>query len=637
MQSLLRRITLAGSLLLCVVGLAPAQRPATSIAVDASSLDDILTLPGPFATETNDDPSFADPNFDDSAWPNLKPNQALATGHLTGPGDSYVWVRIHLYIVNAHGPLGIAVGHLDYPYTVYANGREIASSAGMDTRTLKYDPPFAIDLPEAQEITLAVRLYHSNAITRSPLKRMQIGHLSGILAATELSRIHAFDVNDSFEFMLAAVLFFFGIFSLILYLAQRQRSEYLWLALFCFFKCGYANSNSLQEVGILSVGFWGAILTSALGYYSCLCSLEFVIRFVHAKARWPVRAVEMIFLLGPLQTFLAPNLRYIVLVPAIWLWVVSLCYFTVLAFRSRDLENRVLLPPTTLYSFVIAWSFSAGTLPVDNLYFPAPVQIERIGIDLINSTTFLFLAGVLAVVLYRFIRVTRDEQRAAGELEAARTIQNILIPEILPEIPGYAITSVYQPAQEVGGDFFQIIPLSAAAFILLGDVAGKGMQAAMTVSLIVGAVRAAAEMTTSPAELLGNLNRRLYGRSTGFTTCLILRITADGDLSAANAGHLQPYLDGKEWALEPGLPLGFVADFTYPESGLTMAPNQTLTLLTDGIVEATSITKELFGFERTESVSQQTAQQIAAAATAFAHPAPQADDITVLTLRRLPT
>jgi Stage II sporulation protein E (SpoIIE) len=96
----------------------------------------------------------------------------------------------------------------------------------------------------------------------------------------------------------------------------------------------------------------------------------------------------------------------------------------------------------------------------------------------------------------------------------------------------------------------------------------------MTVSLLVGAIRAAAEGSTSPGELLANLIRRLHGRGTGFTTCLILHLTTDGNLIAANAGHLQPYLDGHELALEPGLPLGFIPDATYPESHLALAPTK---------------------------------------------------------------
>jgi serine phosphatase RsbU (regulator of sigma subunit) len=262
-------------------------------------------------------------------------------------------------------------------------------------------------------------------------------------------------------------------------------------------------------------------------------------------------------------------------------------------------------------------------------------------LDLRNLSSLAFVSGLLAVILYRFIRVSRDEQRAAGELEAARTVQQVLIPEELPAIPGYTIASVYRPAQQVGGDFFQVLPLPAgspgepAALIVLGDVSGKGLQAAMTVAVLVGALRTLAEFTQSPGELLSGLNRRLYGRSSGFTTCIILRIACSGEVIAANAGHLQPYQAGRELELESGLPLGLIPDATYPEGEFTLAPGESLTLLTDGVVEATAVaTRELFGFERTQAISRQAANAIAEAARAFGVGAPQADDITVLTVAR---
>jgi hypothetical protein len=635
----IEKVILPGLLLLCVATLAPTHSPAQQasapITIDASRLDSVLTLPGPFAFSTGDDPRFADPSFDDSAWPQLKPGQHVAAISLKGASEHYAWVRIHLHIFNAHGPLVIAIGHLDYPYTVYANGRQIATSRGMASGVDWYDPPFAIALPPAQDITLAIRFWHHDPLTRSPLKQLQIGQESAVPAATELSRIHNFDLNVASEVILGSIFAAFAAFFFVLYLAQRQRLEYLWLALYCVFYSGYSLIDAGQLTGTFSNGVWPRLFDGWCGFYTSLCSLEFVVRFLRAKPRWPVRLLEVYFILGPLQAFLPGHYANYVDVSALILWFIALSYFMVKAFRSGNFENRLLLPPIALSAFTVAWSYLPLVFP--GIHFPAPFQIDRFGVNLNSISAVLFLIGILAVVLYRFIRVTRDEQRAAAELEAARTVQQILIPETLPTVPGYTIASVYQPAQEVGGDFFQIIPLpNNAALIVLGDVSGKGMQAAMTVSLLVGALRAAAETSASPADLLANLNRRLHGRGTGFTTCLILHVDPAGNITAANAGHLQPYLDGHELAFEPGLPLGFIPDATYPEFHLALAPNQILTLVTDGVVEATSATKELFGFERTQSISHQTAHQIAAAATAFGDPTPQSDDITILTLQRLP-
>jgi len=623
------KVTLSGMLLICLATLIDAQQASTAITIDASRLDGVLNLPGPFPTQTTDDPGFADPNFDDSAWPKLRPGQSLADVDLKRASEHCAWVRIHLHIVNAHGPLAIAIGHRDYAYTVYANGRQIAASAGMASLTPIYDPPFAIALPPAQEITLAIRFYHVKPLTRSPLGRFQLGSPSVLISAIELSRIREFDNDLATEFILGLVLLAFAAFFLVLYLAQRQRPEYLWLALYCFWIGGFFLVNIGILNGNISDGTWPRLAMASFGFYGDLCSLEFVIRFVRTKALWPLRLVELILLLAPLEVFFHFNPGYVT-VPALTLWFIAFGYFLVQAFRTGNVENRLLLPPWSLVALSALWAYALQIFP--RLYYPT-FQVGRLGVIFGDIAVFLFLIGILAVVLYRFIRVTRDEQRAAAELEAARTVQQILIPETLPTIPGYTIASVYQPALQVGGDFFQIIPLpSAAALVVLGDVSGKGMQAAMTVSLLVGALRAAAETSISPAELLANLNRRLHGRGTGFTTCLILHVDPAGNITAANAGHLQPYLDGKELALDNDLPLGLSAESCYAESAFQLLPGTQLTLLTDGVVEARNASGELFGFSRTAAISTQSADEIAVAAQSFG----QEDDITVLTLRYAP-
>jgi serine phosphatase RsbU (regulator of sigma subunit) len=249
-----------------------------------------------------------------------------------------------------------------------------------------------------------------------------------------------------------------------------------------------------------------------------------------------------------------------------------------------------------------------------------------------NIADALLQLSVLAILVLRFARTRRDEQRLASELEAARAVQQVLIPEEIPAIPGYQIECVYRPAGEVGGDFFQILLLpSGDALVVVGDVSGKGMPAAMTVSLLVGTLRTAAESTTSPSAILKTLNRRLLGRSSGgFTTCLVLRIEPSGVSTAANAGHIAPYVNGKEQRIENGLPLGLTEGVPYAESTFQLGPEDQITLLTDGVVEARNSSHELFGFDRVAAMATDSATEIAAAAQAFG----QEDDITVLKLTR---
>ena len=221
-----------------------------------------------------------------------------------------------------------------------------------------------------------------------------------------------------------------------------------------------------------------------------------------------------------------------------------------------------------------------------------------------------------------------------SELEAAREVQKVLVPAESPAVPGFQIESVYQPAGEVGGDFFQILPIASGGVLLvIGDVSGKGMPAAMTVSLLVGTIRTLADYTQSPSEILHAMNERMLARSHGgFTTCLVLRVGSGGLLTAANAGHIPPFKNREELAIDNGLPLGLSAESAYGESTLQLRPNDRLTLLTDGVVEARNRNGELFGFERTAEISAGTVEEITHAAQSFG----QEDDITVLTLTYAP-
>jgi serine phosphatase RsbU (regulator of sigma subunit) len=127
------------------------------------------------------------------------------------------------------------------------------------------------------------------------------------------------------------------------------------------------------------------------------------------------------------------------------------------------------------------------------------------------------------------------------------------------------------------------------------------------------------------------LNERLRGRSSGgFATCIALHIDANGTLRIANAGHLPPYLNGAELPVEGSLPLGLQPEIEYPSLTFEIEPGDRLTLLSDGVVEATNANREMFGFERARAISTKSAAQIAEAAGEFG----QRDDITVLIVER---
>jgi hypothetical protein len=242
----------------------------------------------------------------------------------------------------------------------------------------------------------------------------------------------------------------------------------------------------------------------------------------------------------------------------------------------------------------------------------------------------IFLLAMLVFLIRRFSMARSREVLLDGEMEAARQVQQVLLPDELDQCPGFAVKCIYRPAAEVGGDFFQqVSDGKGGLLIVVGDVSGKGLPAAMLVSVLVGAIRAEASHDTDPARMLRSLNDRMFGRSHGgFTTSLAAHVSSDGRLTLANAGHLPPYLNGREIGVPGSLPLGIVAKPDYESSSVELTPGDRLTFLSDGVVEAQSNSGEMFGFERAREISVKPAEDISLAAQDWG----QMDDITVVTV-----
>lgn len=258
------------------------------------------------------------------------------------------------------------------------------------------------------------------------------------------------------------------------------------------------------------------------------------------------------------------------------------------------------------------------------------------GVSLIISVVLGYIGFVVVSVFEsrRRIRLEHDKAALVNEMAAAREIQRLLVPEQPPQTPGYAIESVYRPAAQVGGDFFQVIPLdSGETLVVVGDVSGKGLSAAMIVSMLVGMLHTISRISRDPAQILAELNSRLFERGHGgFVTCLVVRLDPSGSVALANAGHLAPWLNGAEIAFAGSLPLGLVGSAGPEAAMVEMRQGDCLTLITDGVVEARDAQGALFGFDRTQSLMGQEASSLAVAEAAIAHG--QDDDLTVISIRR---
>ncbi len=300
------------------------------------------------------------------------------------------------------------------------------------------------------------------------------------------------------------------------------------------------------------------------------------------------------------------------------------------AFRRGDRRDRLIAGAFSLH-FLVRATLSPAFERLAGISRFVTIHGWRWGLPTITIT--FMGAATLAIFVRDLIRDRREKQRLAAEIEAGRAVQQLLIPEtVTTTFPGFHIQSVYRPMSEVGGDFFQVFALDEGdVLIVIGDVSGKGLAAALTVSLLLGILQGAIEKDPKPSRLLEAMNRCVSGRNRGgFTTCLVLRASPDGKLIVANAGHLSPYLAGNEMELHCGLPLGIAAETPYTETEHRLGPEDQLTLITDGVVEARSKMGELFGFERTAKRSRDDAESLARMAQDFG----QEDDITVVTLRR---
>lgn len=232
----------------------------------------------------------------------------------------------------------------------------------------------------------------------------------------------------------------------------------------------------------------------------------------------------------------------------------------------------------------------------------------------------------------RYVKTRMEKALLESEMTAARQVQQVIVPDANRSIPGFAVESAYKPAREVGGDFFQILPVENGGLLfVIGDVSGKGLPAAMLVSMVIGSIRATAEETHDPVLLLRRLHRQILGHTAdGFVTALAAFLARDGAVTLANAGHLSPYLDGREIELPGGLPLGISGGGQYAAATMELPKGSRMTFLSDGVVEAQNENGELFGFDRTKAMVGASASAMADAAMEFG----QADDITVVTIER---
>lgn len=605
-----------------------------------------------------DDPEgklgWADPNFDDSAWPVAQQGQWPMPPFYS---DGFVWVRARVPVrSDASGPLSVRSERpfvlVNYIFLVadelFVNGVQVGHQGSLpphvDLRLHGWVEVF--DVPtgaavQGAETVVAFRVW-------CPPDLRQPGWFGGVRFSIDESRnlqlAYRTDsavslVANGPDLALNCLIGLLGIGLLVVWRWSRGRDLLLcsWMLISMSLTSLWRDPSFFEPLAVSWRPY--LLIYIALQVLSMAATIEFVwtVHGLHAPVvKRLYQAALVIFNGAALIVYMATTPSPIVS------WSGRIMLPAVLSFNFIQIAVNVWVLIFRRTNRLIAVAIISISVSVLLLLFG---KVNGLMIGPFYETYFglaFFLCefALFVMLAQRGWQAWRARDELRVEFEAAREVQEQLVAPAV-DVPGFKIEGVYAPAKQVGGDFFRVIPESdGGVLVVVGDVSGKGLRAAMTVSSIIGALRTMPQgaglqgvgRTGSPAQILEALNRGLVGNlQGGFVTCCVARIKLDGTVTIANAGHLSPYCNGAEVQVGAGLPLGIFAEREYEESQFALEPDKPLVFLSDGVVEARNAAGELFGFERTLAISGSGAEAIAQAAVTFG----QDDDITVLTVTRL--
>lgn len=653
----------------CLNLAAPAQAPAAASAhtlvIDGLGKG-VAPLAGPWQFHLGDDPAWAAPGYDDSHWEQLTADKTWgAQGHPSYTG--FAWYRRTINITPAPGAdpdVALLIPIIDDAYDLYWNGVKVGQYGKLPPYPIVYEgiPNQTFGLGPIRSGVLAVRVWKFALASNDPdnlggFERMPLIGSPSAIAAERGNRDYKWLQSQQFRFGLTSLYALVALLSFVAWLRDRNQWLLFWMSLYALMLTMDVLLIGMRlsypfEIGQLQAQMAIAIReTSGWFLLIWLLQLHQHPRLVHYTKLAAIIGIASATIDGSLS-FLYPDFISVMQMqiadaittfPAVTFECIPVALVAYAIFKRRRLDSTRWL--VAILAFLNSTVYAVENISVQGVRYTHWTLGDKIEAPLFTVVgnnfslptilrTLLFLSIVYAVIRYT-IDNRRRQHAMEREFQNARELQQVLVPENLPALAGFDLTSAYRPAQEVGGDFFQIIPVEeGSTLIVLGDVSGKGLKAAMAVSMIVGAVRTLVETTSRPAEILAGLNRRLYGRlQGGFATAVALRLDSDGTCTISCAGHPAPYVNDEELIFPGTLPLGVLPRATFEESQFQMGERDQLALYTDGLLEARSQNGDLYSFARLKTLfaSRPTAEQAAEAAVNFG----QDDDITVLTLTRV--
>jgi phosphoserine phosphatase RsbU/P len=628
---------------------APVHAAAQVSIVDASDLLQPTSFDEGWLVEAGDNPAWAGPDYDDSQWHRF--NARTDSLHALFPQQrpEVVWYRLHMTVAPHDAGLALEEWYLGSAFEIYSNGVRILQVGSVHPYSAyDYSAHLLAAIPRDQiasgKVVIAIRAHISatewaGAYPGLYYQNLVFGQEGALRQHIWLSVIGNYALLDLDGLLILAVIV--GV--ALLYSAQR-RVEYLFLTLVL---TAALMPAPLELYGAFHAfpAWWHLVDSLSMLFVFYLWARTYL-AFIARPVGWRMQTF-LVFgsvIFGMEMTLEWMNISTATtqiagFVPFIVLFGVVLPAIFISAMRRGDRHAGILLVPMLLtvsvqsvrliligLEQIPALRGTASTLSIWlNTRTAGPFTIPP---DVVAG--ILSVLSLALIVLLRSNRQSRQQAVLESEIASARQVQQVILPDAVESVPGFRVESVYEPAQEVGGDFFQTISDGAGGMIVIvGDVSGKGLPAAMLVSMLVGAIRSVTESTCAPDAILAHLNRRLIGRAKGgFSTAIAAHISASGAVTIANAGHLAPYLDGRELELPGALPLGVDAKAAYETHTFTLAPENRLVFYSDGVVEAQNTKGELLGFARAAELSTKQVTDIAAEAKSFG----QSDDITVIAI-----
>ena len=483
----------------------------------------------------------------------------------------WAWYRFSLQVPAGSESFSLQLPEIYVSYECFVDGKLAVTAGRMSPsvqafyQTTTIVPLAAAGRTQAGLHTVALRVWRPAALRSAfgggPGRNSGRDQVFGPTA--EIERIRAHDVEssqllDSAELDLGFLSVVAGLTSLLLFTLRRSEREYLWFGI-AVMAPGIPLLVQYWQIGrVVSVTGLDAMLQIKV-IVSIVAYLLFYKTLFRARAGWGFKLAVACVLLNPVPLILLEGFSAISPANANWInlslqlpyqgWIVWLLLRRI---GGRTSPMRVCCwcqSPCCISGWILTtplqtarqagWQ-SEFSLESWQITHPFPINPR----DIANA---VFLLAMFVILLNRFARTRREQEHYEAQFQAAREVQRLLVPETL-EIPaGFVADAEYRPAQEVGGDFYQVLPTEdGGLLVVVGDVAGKGMPAAMMVAMIVGVIRTQAVRGPNPALLLQVLNDRMQGRTGGgFSTCIAAWIRSDGRMLLANAGHLPPYRNGR--------------------------------------------------------------------------------------------